>query len=442
MCLLLGVLASSYSANTTAAGPPDKDSWAELGPLNAGRFGCKAQAIDGHRAIVFAGDDDGPGRAAASAEILDTTTGQWTLAAPMPADFVPGANPWTAKLKDGYFVVAGGFMAAVSGSLRSYVYSVSRDAWIRTGDLPAGSTVGSNVGQTDAIVLDDGRVLAAGGLSFGFETTSVSVVFTPNYANLDSGLSGEAAGTWDFTRDAGGHITGLSGPAEHHKLIKLMDGRVLLVVGYDQAYLGEGGDVVFRDTPGVQAELFSPASGTWTPLPNLPAIAGEDDRHVGVKGIRQQATVALLNDGRVLVAGGFSEPTDDVGQPLIRYVRSSAILFDPHLFDQGAYPWSVTSPMHVARDTHAMGSLPGSHGVIAVWGETQDGVTPTAEIYDPARGDWRLVSGLPELQGTGLPVSLPPGCSAMMPGGKMIVMGGGFDLESQATSRRTYAYRP
>jgi hypothetical protein len=304
--------------------------------------------------------------------------------------------------------------------------------------------VGSNFGQIDAILLDDGRVLTAGGLAAGVFETNASLVFTPNYENLVQGASGAAAGTWDFTRDLDGRITRLRGPTEHHKLIKLQDGRVLLIVGYDRRFLSQKWGAVHRDTPGVQAELFDPEKGTWTPLPNLPAIAGEDDRHNGVKGVRQQAAVALLDDGRVLVSGGYSQPTNNKGQPLLKeglYVRASAILFDPALYDAGANPWVVTNPMRVARASHAMAKMPGSAGILSVGGLTYDFWTASAERYG-LNGTWRNVAGLPSIPGTDQSISLPLGCSTLMPSGEFLIAGGVEDVESGDTSRRSYLYRP
>ena len=441
--ILILALAVITMGAAEAAEPQQRNSWRELGQLNIGRFGCKAHSIDGQRAVVFAGLGDESGPADSSAEIVDLTSGEWTVTAPMPAGFLPGANPWTAKLTDG-FLVAGGFNAVRTGSRESYIYSVSRDAWIRTGDLPVGATVGSNFGQVDAILLDDGRVLTAGGLAPGVLETNVSLVFTPNYANLSLGLSGAAVGTWDFTRDLDGRVTRLSGPTEHHKLIKLSDGRVLLIGGYDRRFLSNRWGAVYRDTPGVQAELFNPANGTWTALPNLPAITGEDDRHGGVHGVRQMAAIALLDDGRVLVSGGFSQPTNSKGQPLLKegfYERASAILFDPALYDSGAYPWVITNPMRVARDSHVMARLPGSGGVIAVSGWTYEAWTASAEVYG-ANGTWRDVAGLPSIPGTDRSISLPWGCSAVMPSGDLLIAGGRADAETGNSSRRSYLYRP
>ena len=92
---------------------------------------------------------------------------------------------------------------------------------------------------------------------------------------------------------------------------------------------------------------------------------------------------------------------------------------------------------------HAMGNLPGSAGVITVWGwTTQDAWTASAEVYDPRQGVWRFVAGLPSLQGTDESISLPLGCSAMMSSGNMLVTGGIWDEEVGGTSGRTYIYRP
>lgn len=429
----------------TIAEAPNASSWRELGQLTIGRIGCKAHDIDDGRAIVIAGWGDEIGPADSSAEILDTLTGQWTPTAPMPEGFAPGAIPWTAKLNDGYYLVTGGFNAFLeTGDLRTYIYSVSSDSWIRAGDLPAGSTLVSNLGQANSVVLDDGRVLIASGLALGVGETNASLVFTPNYTNLGAGQSGEAAGTWDFTRNQTGQITSLNAGSEHHNLIKLGDGRVLIIHGNDRRFDFPNRDPVFRDTYGVQAELFDPGSGQWTALPNLPAVPGEDDRHRGTKGVRQLSAVALLDDGRVLVSGGFSQPADKNGKPLLKvgyYIRKSAVLFDAAKFDAGGNPWSITGPMHVERYSHSMSSLPGPRGVLSAWGwSTFDG-TATSEIYDVQRQAWTLNAGLPVIEGTDIPISYPSGCSVIMPSGRLILTGGEWDNELGGSSRRTYYYQ-
>jgi hypothetical protein len=442
------IVTAVLAVGAAQADPPHpSDSWQELEHLNIGRFSCKAHSIDGHRAIVLSGQGNEDGPADTSAEILDTDSGEWTLTAPMPVGFAPGEASWTAKLKNGYFLIAGGFNPLVeTGDLSSYIYSSSSDSWIRTGDLPVGASLISNYTQADSVVLDDGRVLTASGAAVTAEFTNATTVFTPNYANLSNGMSGAAVGTWDFTRDTQGKVTTLNGASEHHKLIKLLDGRVLLIHGTDHRYVSGKPGTVFRDTWGVQAELFTPATGAWTALPNLPAIQGEDDRHNGVKGVRQQAGVALLSDGRVLVAGGYSQPADARGRPLLKegfYVRSSSVLFDVAKFDAGANPWSITGSMNVARESHYMYTLQGPGGVIAASGWIGfPAATATVEIYDVTEQKWRVVTGLPTIDGTDVPISRPWGCSAMMPSGQLLIAGGHRDNELGGKSRRAYYYRP
>jgi hypothetical protein len=335
----------------------------------------------------------------------------------------------------------------VTGDLQSQVYSVASNRWIRVGDMPEGATLVSNLTQINGVVLDDGRVLTASGLAFGVEETNASLLFTPNYANLALGIAGEASGRWDFTRDTSGNVTRANGASEHHKLIKLRDGRVLLIHGNDHLYPNGRFGPLPGDTHGVQAELFDVRTGRWTALPDLPAITGEDDRHNGVKGVRQMAAAALLPDGRVLISGGFSLPVNDRGKPLLKplplYARSSAIVFDASQLDGGANPWSVTSPMAVARYAHVFSELPGNAGIISVGGWTApDEWTASVERYDPMTSTWRFMASMPAAPGTDLAISLPFYCDATMPGGELLVAGGAGDFETQLLSRRSYLYRP
>lgn len=443
--MALGVLTCLPLPPAHGAAADGAGSWSELGPLNIGRYGCKAFAIDADRAIVLAGFGDRQGSADSSVELLDVTTGRWTMKASMPPGFVPGAIAWAAKLENEYFLVAGGLNALRTLDFASYVYSASTDRWIRTGDMPSGASLVSNFGQISAVVLNDGRVLVASGLGApsGAETTA-SLLFTPDYDGLARGAVGAAAGTWDFTRDRAGRVTRMNGASEHHKLVKLRDGRVLVIHGNDRRYVF-GVNEFYRDTHGVQAELFDPKRGTWTKLPDLPAIPGEDDRHDGTKGVRQLAAASLLPDGRVLVSGGFSSPGDAKGRPVLKsilYVRSSSIVFDPARFDLGLDPWSITGSMAVARHSHSHGLLPGTRGTISVGGFTDDAWTARTEIYDPAAGTWKSGPSMPAAHDRDLPFSQPWGCTAVTPSGGILVAGGVIDVETGFVSRRTYLYRP
>jgi Galactose oxidase, central domain len=82
-----------------------------------------------------------------------------------------------------------------------------------------------------------------------------------------------------------------------HTATLLSDGKVLIVGGV------ESGDTVSQTTP--TTELYDPATGTFTPTGSL-AVA------------RAGHTATLLNDGKVLIAGGLT----DVGHAHGRNLRS------------------------------------------------------------------------------------------------------------------------
>jgi hypothetical protein len=152
----------------------------------------------------------------------------------------------------------------------------------------------------------------------------------------------------------------------------LEDGRVLVV----------GGNEGNPPTMIADVEVFDPDGESWTELAPLPEP-------------RANHTATLLDDGRVLVAGGG--PSSIIGNPSGQGVLSSALLFDPA---SGA--WTPTGSMKTARAAHEARRLPDGRvlvvggGIDAVWGPcaaqypncTVAETTATAEIYDPASGNF------------------------------------------------------
>jgi hypothetical protein len=113
-------------------------------------------------------------------------------------------------------------------------------------------------------------------------------------------------------------------------------------------------------------------------------------------------TATLLQDGRVLVAGGRQ-----INSPTAR-----ALLYDP---ETGA--WSVTGPMGSARTDHTATALP--DGRVLVAGGWGSGTLASAEIYDPATGVWSPTGAMSSVRAehTATPIA----------GGKVLVAGGSGD---------------
>jgi uncharacterized repeat protein (TIGR01451 family) len=111
------------------------------------------------------------------------------------------------------------------------------------------------------------------------------------------------------------------------------------------------------------AELYDPATGTWSPTGSMPTGHAFH-------------TATLLKNGKVLVVGGMLKAAHP------NLWSDSAELYDPV-----AGTWSSTGSLLTARFWHAATPLPDGR-VLVCGGHTPVGIALSAEIYDPATGRW------------------------------------------------------
>ena len=134
-----------------------------------------------------------------------------------------------------------------------------------------------------------------------------------------------------------------------HSATLLEDGRVL-IVGGNMSASGK------LDS----AEIYDPASGTWSSAGSMSDKRGEGH------------TATLLSDGRVLVFGETDEPTADI-------------------YDPATNQWSTVANLNVAREA-ASGTLLADGRVLVAGGldATKAGreQVDSVEIFDPATGEW------------------------------------------------------
>jgi hypothetical protein len=200
-------------------------------------------------------------------------------------------------------------------------------AWTVTASMTEGRS------QPSATLLNDGRVLVAGGLQ-------------PLGATTSAELYDPASGIWTAT---GNMLTADYGfPAT-----LLDDGRVLAV---HNSGLGT-------------AELYDPASGTWTATSRM--VTGH-----------AWETATLLPDGRVLVAGGNYNPGVD---PV-----------SAELYDVTSGRWTATEGMVTPRVFHMATLLPDGRVLVAGGAAAADGKTrlTTTEPYDPSSGTWTATGNM------------------------------------------------
>lgn len=240
--------------------------------------------------------------------------------------------------------------------------------WTEAGELPV--AVNWQAPDENAVVLADGRVLVSGGQDTNFAAVANCAVFEPS------------TGIWSTT---GSLVTARSA----HSTTLLADGTVLIVGGLTRTV---------RPSDMAPSERYDPVTGTWSPASeSSPARAAH--------------SATRLADGRVLVAGGYTER----GQTFAS--AATAEIYDPI-----AHTWTSTTPMNDARDSHQAVLLRDGR-VLVIGGtvSTGDGTyagLALCEIFDPHSGTWTATGSMarPRWNNT----------ATVLADGAVLVTGGGW----------------
>lgn len=252
--------------------------------------------------------------------------------------------------------------------LTAFLFGPTLDAAAQTGGTftPTGTMTMFRAFHTATRLLN-GKVLIAGGGSSSAELYDpVTGTFTP---------------TGDMTTSRSGHSATL-----------LPDGRVLIVGGeYDNPHSGE---------------LYDPSTGTFTPTAVLPP------------GFGQIAT--SLNNGKVLLSGGgLGCPNGNDG---------CVVINAPEIYDPATGTGALTGDYaDKAGDPYfGGGGLIGAPAVLLPDGRVLIAAEPTAELYDPSTGTFRLTDQMTrgrQLQGGQPPYSIG-GTATLLANGKVLLAGG------------------
>jgi len=321
------------------------DTWAAGFPMPAATYGAQLVLLRDGR-VLAAGGYTASGETS-NAAIFDPDTSQWVAVAPM---LFARANHQAVLLSDGRVLVAGGTTTGGSGTFRSEIFDPSTLTWQATGSLAASRY------HFKAVAMPNGRVWALPGNfqsnawvtsveSFDPATnlwTELSVVLQRARSRYAAQLLADGSGVLlvggsnvapvtesefvpiDGTSPAVAAPTPVSAPIAH--AVRLPGGKILVAdssggtntwifdpgssawttIATQHEHAGSPGSLLLLPSgkaynsggavggmPSLTADVFDPATNSWTAVANKPT---------GTEGLDQSSIV--LADGRVLVAGG------------------------------------------------------------------------------------------------------------------------------------------
>ena len=264
--------------------------------------------------------------------LVNVTRDQWQPAASMA---VGRSAPSMTLLGDGkVFVVGGDFGGVSRPGTFAEIYDPASDSWSNMSPSPLPRT------HHTATLLPDGRLLVAGGWS-GSAWLAEAHLYD---AQLDQWTS---AGSMNCRR-------------VYHTATLLQNGTVLVTGG-----VGTHPSEACSTGP-LTAELYDPASNTWTLTGN------------SLVGRRSSHSATRLTDGRILLAGGSS--SDNLAE----------------IYDPATRAFSPAGMLVENRVASAAALLP--DGRVLVTGGQGTGTSisflRSAEIFDPASNLWSAVAGL------------------------------------------------
>jgi len=291
--------------------------------------------------------------------------------------------------------------------------------WNLTGSLNQGRS------EFCSVILDDGRVLVAGGYNSGElssceiydqNTGQWSLTDSMNYARMNfsltklvngkilatagNGPSGSPTGTisevFDLETETWGEITTLNFSRNHHTAILLQDGNVL-VVGGDNANDYKGAEIYDPNTNEWTLTGFCIYPKLWHTLVLLPdgrvmAIGGGNSSYehceiynpdteiwteiANLNEPRYSHTSHLLPNGNVIAIAGAPEP-----------YRSSC-----EIYDFTTEEWTFADSLEIGRVGHCSELLLNDK-ILAIGGlSDQIGTDFTCEIYDYATNQWETAT--------------------------------------------------
>ena len=300
------------------------------------------------------------------AEVYDFQAATWSLIGQMSTEEPLEAGalilPSAVEMPNGKIMAIGLSPDGESGAAARF--APSKSSWEPLPSPPTSRVL------PGAVLLQDGRVMIAGGLGFLDATSPSSRPEPLRVADIFNPATSQWLGA-----------APMNDSAEDQSLVLLGDGRAFMV-RHDSA------------------ELYDPATDTWV------FTSPTEDRRV-------RPTAVLLPDGRVLVSGRLSSTKT--------YDPTTSKPTGPRMeiYDPATDTWALTGEMSHLRSAHTLTLLTDGR-VLAAGGEDPlaEGyvIYSTTEIFDPLTNSW---SPGPELSEPRFAHS-----ATLLPDGRVFLAGG------------------
>lgn len=254
------------------------------------------------------------------------------------------------------------------------IFSQSEWKWQRIADMNCTRMT------TESIAVDDQKILVVGGTGFNKEGKPIAI---KTAEILDS-----VTRQWRYTAS-------MNVPREGgHKLIKLDNGKVLLVGGFSTGFSTRS------------CEIFDPVTESWSFTDSTVFI-----HKYGV-------TLTRLPDGRLLLAGGDNAPDKC------------------EIYDQATGKWKATGSLNTKRWGHSAVLL--NDGKVLVAGGQNMAVkgeaTSSCEVFDPATETWSYVDSM-------IYKRFSP-AMVILPNGTVFVSGGWDWIHEFGSMQQTESWNP
>src|SRR5579859_900105 len=270
-------------------------------------------------------------------------------------------------MKSLYFAKSAARIASIAALVLTTTLSFA--AWNQTGSMRS-----ARASQT-ATLLPNGYVLAAGGTN-------------NNVALTSSELYNPGSGTWSFTGSLNvGRVSA--------KAVLLANGNVLIMGGCIN-------DCLSSTT--ASAEIYNPASGTWTSTGSMARGRGE-------------FVASLLPSGKVLVAGGCTAYSVN---------GCTAVTTAAELYNPATGKWSSTGAMRAARMSMTATLLPNGKVLVAGGQTAASDALGSSELYNPATGSFSL---------TGKLITPRSGHTATLLASGLVLMAGGENVNGVSIAK-------